>query len=235
MTTRGQGRPSSKARASRWYSVAIEVATWRSGRTGAPRGLKPLGRRAGRRKARGSGGKGSRARPRGRHTPRYRARRHDGSRASRAPRNDPSPARPSVPGSRARCASGAWPGARARRPRWSPARSTASISWAPSSGPLDQEPLFRVGGPTAARRDARAGPGAGEARPHRAPACPRATSPSATPKPAVRPPNAEAHGLMARRTPHPDRGRPRPPRRGFGGRGAWPGRHTVVSPLTPTA
>src|SRR5215475_6536024 len=67
---------------------------WRSTRErgvqaapGAPRGLKFLGIRAGRRKAREAGGEASRARRRGKRTPRYITRHGDGNRASRGPRN----------------------------------------------------------------------------------------------------------------------------------------------------
>jgi hypothetical protein len=86
------------------------------------------------------------------------------------PRSDPGRVRPSVLGSPARSASGAWPVAPARPAGSSAGGSRANTSWARvrpaatrSGAPLPG------GGRIAARREARAGPGAGQSRAPRVP------------------------------------------------------------------
>ena len=153
----------------RAYVVAIEVGTWRSGRTGSARGWKPMGSGAGRRKGRGPGGKASRARRRGRHTPRCIRRRGDGSPRRAAPRSDPAQLSGAlVPDSRARCASAAW---RERTSRWNDdghgQRSTANISWARlGTRPFDRATARRRGVLFATHRDGRGGRRGGRSGAH---------------------------------------------------------------------
>ena len=89
------------------------------------------------------------------------------------------------------------------------------------------------GVPTVSHRDARAARGAGQNRPHRPPRplAPRHGLPRGGGQ--FRRQALEAHRLMPRPS-HADRwaASSAPPRLRW--QGAWPGRHTVVSPLTPT-